>query len=152
MRRHRLPRILPNAPTVVSLALVLCFAGVWAVDPYPYDPDPPYDGGSWTYPAGFRLGRWRGGTPTRVTSLLGFQYAEFSGPRLGVAEQPHSLLVVPYWPVVLATSILPLRWSARRLRTHSRSRLARCVECGYDLRTTPGRCPECGRIPAGVNG
>ena len=41
----------------------------------------------------------------------------------------------------------------RRLRrTQERSRFNRCLSCGYDLRASPKRCPECGAAAADGRG
>ena len=58
---------------------------------------------------------------------------------------------VPLLAPLLVTAILPLSWAvslviARRRRdTQIRGY---CRRCGYDLRATPDRCPECGVIPS----
>lgn len=41
--------------------------------------------------------------------------------------------------------ILPALWVTRRLRNLWRMRANRCINCDYDLRATPDRCPECGK-------
>lgn len=72
-----------------------------------------------------------------------FYYEVSSGTEL------QQRLIIPDWfpPIVLlqlpALSIS--RWAAKA----SRRVLGRCVACGYDLRASPGRCPECGHIPVG---
>jgi hypothetical protein len=58
-------------------------------------------------------------------------------------------LAVPYWAVFFVASVtlvkLPLRF--RLIQDMYRIRRGRCVGCGYDLRATPARCPECGHTP-----
>jgi hypothetical protein len=51
-----------------------------------------------------------------------------------------------HWHVLLATAALPALWLVTRGRRTRRRRIAagQCPGCGYDLRATPDRCPECG--------
>lgn len=88
--------------------------------------------------------------PTGVQTVLGFGL--FHNPRMYIRDRSGTrwmamtLLVMPIWPWVALAALLPTGWirrKARRLRApHA------CPNCGYDLRATPGRCPECGAIAA----
>jgi hypothetical protein len=55
---------------------------------------------------------------------------------------------LPYWPLVILFALIPLVRAARRLKRWLRLRPGCCSVCGYDLRATPDRCPECGAEPA----
>jgi hypothetical protein len=53
-------------------------------------------------------------------------------------------LCMPYWLLVVMTGGAGW-WIGRRPRlVRGRIKRGLCVACGYDLRATPGRCPECG--------
>lgn len=61
-------------------------------------------------------------------------------------------LLLPAWVVAILLGFLPLWWvkSFRRDRRRSKRRDAgQCLACGYDLRESPERCPECGAAVGG---
>lgn len=61
-----------------------------------------------------------------------------------VLQQSYSYIVVPWWAAIVPTLLLPAWWIARRSRR--RYKVGLCTSCGYDLRATPDRCPECGKV------
>lgn len=63
------------------------------------------------------------------------------------ATQPSgALLAIPFWPFLVFPLLMPLYWWTSLAVERKKHWLARglCVGCGYDLRASPGRCPECG--------
>ncbi|MDB5292350.1 MAG: hypothetical protein JWL69_3591 [Phycisphaerales bacterium] len=86
-----------------------------------------------------------GGT-TSASNCFGF---ERSKNQWATATQnvSHFSMTVPCYAVTLPLAFAPAVWLMRFRRSRRMRRLARtgfCRKCGYDLRATPGRCPECG--------
>jgi len=53
-------------------------------------------------------------------------------------------LIIAYWLLLLPTLVLPAIAIVRHRRRRRRETNNLCPTCGYDLRATPDRCPECG--------
>ena len=56
-----------------------------------------------------------------------------------------------WFPTVVTTGLvgflgLLVFACAELTRAERRQRLGLCARCGYDLRASPGRCPECGAV------
>ena len=80
----------------------------------------------------------------------GFKRGGFARPDVPGRRLPRTYawqLVVPYWAVVPPLAALPVTWLVRRHHHRRRVRAGLCPACGYDLRATPDRCPECGTVP-----
>jgi hypothetical protein len=99
---------------------------------------------TWRQDPEFRRGRYDAQVyyGTRYSKrVLGFgtdvQWPEFGGRYVNV----------PHWFLATAAAAAALvfgRASWRRGRRRRRLAAGLCAACGYDLRATPARCPECG--------
>jgi hypothetical protein len=78
---------------------------------------------------------------------LVFQFAGFEIYKSGVPSRSNCFAIdTPYWSWCAITAILPLRAMVRLLLRFNRHSRGHCRSCGYDLRATPDRCPECGHM------
>jgi hypothetical protein len=55
------------------------------------------------------------------------------------------VIAIPSNLLLVSLFFLP---NYRRSLPHDRRRARRCPNCGYDVRATPDRCPECGNVLA----
>lgn len=80
---------------------------------------------------------------------LGLHYS-YSPGVIPSGTQSRTLLI-SWFTLLGGLTILPLARGTLFLRRHSRrarwKRNGCCLKCGYDLRATPDRCPECGHVP-----
>lgn len=53
---------------------------------------------------------------------------------------------IPLWPLPIATGSLWIWMRSHRRRLEREAAQGLCRRCGYDLRATPDRCPECGQL------
>ncbi len=107
-------------------------------------------GSKWETPEGLSYRRNKfGGVFPQLPGWGGFAVSD-GEIAAGAYTQHHTSLRVPHWAIVLLLAVAPLRWVVIRVRHSRRERAGLCQACGYDLRATPDRCPECGtRVPAG---
>ena len=92
----------------------------------------PPDVASWWNRAGFRLS-------------LSPRDFDVSGRRYRYSP---NVIVLPFWLPVGILAVLALRISYRSYRVRKRRLTGMCTKCGYDLRASPGECPECGGVPS----
>ena len=56
--------------------------------------------------------------------------------------------VLPVWALALPAALLPALRMRSRVRSWRRRGPGLCTACGYDLRATRERCPDCGTVCA----
>src|SRR5258706_7339698 len=86
-------------------------------------------------------------------------YSTYSPPRtwqqrlgfwsmdMRTSSGPFFRTIIPYWPLILIFAVIPLDALIQLVRAwlfHRCHRIGICGKCGYDLRESKDRCPECG--------
>ncbi len=75
----------------------------------------------------------------------GFGYLDITGDAYSGKLRVRKLYMPLWWPI-LPFALTPAICTWQFWRRKHRRRLGLCPTCGYDLRATPDRCPECGAV------
>jgi hypothetical protein len=155
---RRIGRWIFNGLTVLSLVLCVATVIFWAKDT-----DSIYesrDGLKTVLTSGSRVRfKLRNAPDARLVNGMPIKTYPF---RIGVYMKGtwadgrwESWLDLSLYPIAMVTAVPPVVWLVvwlrkRLLERKRRLRVERqqCLKCGYDLRATPDRCPECGTVIA----
>jgi hypothetical protein len=102
------------------------------------------DGWRWTTSRGRTVHQYQSaGFPRRLGFEADVVHRQLSdSPPMSMRA---TYLRMPHWFLALLTAAPPAAWVVRRWRARARRRAAGlCRSCGYDLRASRERCPECG--------
>ena len=87
-------------------------------------------------------------TPSSRKGTLAYRWG-FQLDHAGRGEQfeRHWYVGAPHWIIAAVCAALPAARVAAAWHRRRRTRRGLCPKCGYDLRASPDRCPECGAAP-----
>ena len=83
--------------------------------------------------------------PDMKVAAAGFSFAKWNRFPEWRKVEVH----VPLWSIASMSGAWPLFGLITVVRRRRAYGEGRCTGCGYDLRATPHRCPECGLVPSG---
>jgi hypothetical protein len=157
MVRSRLSCLVPLTTSLLLVAMIVLWARSYGRTDYPQIDCNGGGGGWWSSSGGARLSFYVGYKPKafravwEVRSIADYPYRD-PGPRLlgfavdtgGGGRWRYYGVTAPYWFLTIATALATLVGWRSVLRSRRVARAGLCPVCGYDLRASPDRCPECG--------